>query len=174
MRSDCGLSAITDVVCSSCFSSAGNRSIRAARIVFTVAGICSASTNRVSKPPAPPSGSLSPPASELTPGTLAPLHQHLRERRHPGVRIEEGREQLRRALGGQAVEPELGVGGFAGPAVLELGNGNSPEAAGGPSRGSPPGCRGVNGSRHRSSAGPRRPPAAVALGLPAWPCPKTA
>ena len=52
---------------------------------------------------------------------VAPLHQHLRQRRQPGVRAEERRQQLRRALGGQAVEPELGVGRLAPPAVLVLG-----------------------------------------------------
>ena len=52
---------------------------------------------------------------------VAPLHQHLRQGRKPGVRPEEHRQQLRRALGGQAVEPEVTVGGLAPPAVLVLG-----------------------------------------------------
>ena len=52
---------------------------------------------------------------------VAPLHQHLRQGRQPGVRAEQRRQQLRRALGGQAVEPELGVGRLAAPAVLVLG-----------------------------------------------------
>ncbi len=52
---------------------------------------------------------------------VAALDQHLRERREPRVRAEQRREQLCRALGGQAVEPQLGVGSLAAPAVLVLG-----------------------------------------------------
>ena len=95
---------------------------------------------------------------------VAPLHQHLRQRREPGVRAEQRRQQLRRALGGQGVEPQLGVRRLAAPAVLVLGAVVDQEQEAGGARGSPRGCRAGPGSRRRSSAGPRRPRAAVAPG----------
>ena len=62
---------ITEAACRSDFSSACSRSMRAARIVCTVAGTCSASTGRVRRyaPRAP----ASTPVSTAAPGDQAPL-----------------------------------------------------------------------------------------------------
>ena len=116
---------ITEAACRSRFSSGGSRSIRAARIVCTVAGTCSASTGRVSRyaPRSPASAPVSTSVRTVSSrkNGLPRFTSICVSGASPGSGAEQRRQQFRRALGGQGVEPELGVGRLAPPAVLVLG-----------------------------------------------------